>query len=76
MRARRVRTYVRTYVHTCYVLCKTSIGGVFDLFSDTHASKVQFSVIKYILIEILTSSLNIIYIITKIHVTVGQLCLI
>ena len=44
---------------------------------DTHASKLQFSTIKRLYLEIVSCSRNIRYIITKIYMLkLGQLCLI
>ena len=43
----------------------------FDFLEDTHASKMQFCRLKTDLLEILTSSRNIRYIITKIYMILG-----
>ena len=34
--------------HSVYILCTLFQRGVFDIFEDTHASKVSFSIIKQI----------------------------
>ena len=57
------------------IMCTLS-GGDIDVFGDTRASKVSFSTMKQIYINILTGSRNIRYIINKMCVlTVYKLVL-
>ena len=61
---------ITNYTTVCNV---NAVHDVFYLFGDTHASKVQFSVlhVKQIFFEIVSSSPNISCIITKIYLILG-----